>query len=192
MGASVRSIPTCIILLAFAIIMPTTKCLTEGPELTSTNATTLLDTIEPESASAKEAFIPGGVKPQWPASPNSGRSDSPLLRDTLRMLAARPGEPGSEDNPGTIVPGPTQKWLAAAFHGGLIPIERLKFKNERCSKRSICEEGTCCLDYGGTRKRCKPLGKRGDHCVDWAITTVYSGICPCDPNEGTCQFGICM
>ncbi|XP_075722525.1 uncharacterized protein LOC142765421 isoform X3 [Rhipicephalus microplus] len=167
MGASVRSIPTCIILLAFAIIMPTTKCLTEGPELTSTNATTLLDTIEPESASAKEAFIPGG----------------PLLRDTLRMLAARPGEPGSEDNPGTIVPGPTQKWLAAAFHGGLIPIERLKFKNERCSKRSICEEGTCCLDYGGTRKRCKPLGKRGDHCVDWAITTVYSGICPCDPNE---------
>ncbi|XP_075722496.1 uncharacterized protein LOC119168046 isoform X3 [Rhipicephalus microplus] len=136
--------------------------------------------------------VGGPSGPQWPPSPNSGRSNSPLLRDTLRMLAPRPGEPGSEDNPGTITPGPTQKWLAAAFHGGLIPIERVMLKNEQCSKRSICEEGTCCLDYGRNRKRCKPLGKRGQHCVDWAITTVYFGACPCDPNEGTCQLGVCV
>uniref|UniRef100_A0A6G5A2E4 Ixodegrin B n=1 Tax=Rhipicephalus microplus TaxID=6941 RepID=A0A6G5A2E4_RHIMP len=155
--------------------MPTSKCLTEGPE----------------SPSANEAVIPGEVEPQWPPSLKSGKADSPLLHDTLGMLAPRPGEPGSEDNPGTIVPGPTQKWLAAAFHGGLIPIERLRLKNEQCSKRSICEEGTCCLDYGRKRKRCKPLSKRGEHCAEWALTTIYFGACPCGPNEGTCQFGIC-
>ncbi|XP_075722513.1 uncharacterized protein LOC142765418 isoform X3 [Rhipicephalus microplus] len=133
---------------------------------------------------APEVVLPG---PSWsppPLSPVAGPSGpqwlpspySPLLRDTLRMLAPRPGEPGSEGNPGTIEPGPTQ----------------LKIKNEKCYKRYICEEGTCCLDFGGVYKRCKPLAKRGEHCVKWAITTVYVGVCPCDPNEGTCQFGICM
>ncbi|XP_075722511.1 uncharacterized protein LOC142765418 isoform X2 [Rhipicephalus microplus] len=149
---------------------------------------------------APEVVLPG---PSWsppPLSPVAGPSGpqwlpspySPLLRDTLRMLAPRPGEPGSEGNPGTIEPGPTQRWMAAAFYGGLIPLERLKIKNEKCYKRYICEEGTCCLDFGGVYKRCKPLAKRGEHCVKWAITTVYVGVCPCDPNEGTCQFGICM
>ncbi|KAL3191314.1 hypothetical protein MRX96_018722 [Rhipicephalus microplus] len=68
----------------------------------------------------------------------------------------------------------------------------VKIKNEQCSKRSICEEGTCCLDFGGKRKRCKPLAKRGEHCVEWAITTVYVGVCPCDPYQGICQLGICV
>ncbi|XP_075722507.1 uncharacterized protein LOC142765414 isoform X3 [Rhipicephalus microplus] len=136
--------------------------------------------------------VAGPSGPRWPPSPNSARSNSPLLRDTLRMLAPRPGEPGSELNPGTVQPGPTHRWMAAAFYGGLIPLERVKGKGEECSKRSICEEGTCCLDFGRKRKRCKPLGKRGERCVEWAITTVYYGVCPCDPYEGICQSGICV
>ncbi|XP_075722502.1 uncharacterized protein LOC142765410 isoform X3 [Rhipicephalus microplus] len=108
------------------------------------------------------------------------------------MMRPRPGEPGSPENPGTIHPSPSQRWLAAAFYGGLIPAERLKVRNQQCSERSVCEEGTCCLNYGRNRKRCKPLSTHGQPCSPSALTTLYYGACPCGPLEGTCIDGLCI
>ncbi|XP_075722488.1 uncharacterized protein LOC119168047 isoform X20 [Rhipicephalus microplus] len=133
---------------------------------------------------------------QPPGSPTSSPEGAlpPLsswVHPVLLALRPRPGEPGSSQNPGTIQPGPSQKWLATAFYGGLIPIERLKGKNDRCTRRTICVEGTCCLAYGRARKRCKALSKRGQPCSPWASTNVYLNHCPCGPDEGTCVRSIC-
>ncbi|XP_075722485.1 uncharacterized protein LOC119168047 isoform X17 [Rhipicephalus microplus] len=129
---------------------------------------------------------------QPPGSPTSSPEGAlpPLsswVHPVLLALRPRPGEPGSSQNPGTIQPGPSQKWLATAFYGGLIPIERLKGKNDRCTRRTICVEGTCCLAYGRARKRCKALSKRGQPCSPWASTNVYLNHCPCGPDEGSKQ-----
>ncbi|KAL1426929.1 hypothetical protein MTO96_017883 [Rhipicephalus appendiculatus] len=58
-----------------------------------------------------------------PASPVAGPSRY-MIHPTLRALIPLRGEPGSPENPGTIRPGPTQLWLASAFHHGLIPVQR--------------------------------------------------------------------
>ncbi|XP_075722473.1 uncharacterized protein LOC119168047 isoform X5 [Rhipicephalus microplus] len=133
---------------------------------------------------------------QPPGSPTSSPEGAlpPLsswVHPVLLALRPRPGEPGSSQNPGTIQPGPSQKWLATAFYGGLIPIERLKGKNDRCTRRTICMEGTCCLANGRARKRCKALSKRGQPCSPWTTTNVYLNHCPCGPDEGTCVRSIC-
>ncbi|XP_075722466.1 uncharacterized protein LOC119167425 isoform X2 [Rhipicephalus microplus] len=126
-----------------------------------------------------------------PSPVGTGAGPNQLIHPVLLEMMPLPGQPGSSTNPGTIRPGPTQKWLAKAFYGGLIPIQRLRRKNYPCSTQSICIEGFCCLDYGRQRKRCKPLGKLGDPCSPIAHTAVYSNSCPCGPLEGTCVDGVC-
>ncbi|XP_075722504.1 uncharacterized protein LOC142765411 isoform X2 [Rhipicephalus microplus] len=139
------------------------------------------------SASALQATVAG------PSRPTRYRTPRPQsLQSILRMMRPRPGEPGSPENPGNILPSPSQRWLAAAFYGGLFPAQRMKAMNQQCFQRSICEEGTCCLHYGRNRKRCKPLSKHGQPCSPSALTTVYYGACPCGPLEGTCIDGICL
>ncbi|XP_075722519.1 uncharacterized protein LOC142765419 isoform X2 [Rhipicephalus microplus] len=129
--------------------------------------------------------------PSSTSAPIVARQSKEPLHPTLQILVPRPGLPGSPQKPGHIKPGPSQLWLASAFHRGLIPAEKLRRNNQQCSKYTICVEGTCCLYYGSTRKRCKPLGSRGDRCSLRALTNVYTGACPCGPNQGTCEHGIC-
>ncbi|XP_075722521.1 uncharacterized protein LOC119168044 isoform X1 [Rhipicephalus microplus] len=153
MGAQFRSIRTCIILLAFAMVMPTSKCLMEGPEPNTTDATVL------------------PVPTPLPIHP------------TLEHLSPRPGEPGSPENPGTIIPGPSQAWFASVYYRGLIPAERLRRRNQLCNRKTICEEGTCCQQTSRSRRRCKPLGKLGDPCSPRSLSNVYFGMCPCGVNQ---------
>uniref|UniRef100_A0A224YB15 Ixodegrin B n=1 Tax=Rhipicephalus zambeziensis TaxID=60191 RepID=A0A224YB15_9ACAR len=103
----------------------------------------------------------------------------------------RPGEPGSPENPGTIQPGPTQHWLASVFHRGFIPRERLRHMDQLCTERTICEEGTCCLETPGKSRLCKPTAKRGEPCTRRSLTNVYLGNCFCGYNQGTCEEGFC-
>ncbi|XP_075723892.1 uncharacterized protein LOC142765969 [Rhipicephalus microplus] len=112
-----------------------------------------------------------------------GQSGEPGAR-TLALLRPALGEPGSPENPGDIIPGPTQLWLASAFYRHLIPKEKLKHKNEFCNDKTICEDNTCCLQQGHTARRCKPLGKRGDDCSPRTLANVYYGNCPCGIGQG--------
>ncbi|KAL3191309.1 hypothetical protein MRX96_018717 [Rhipicephalus microplus] len=133
---------------------------------------------QPSSPPAPESTVAGPRRLPWYREPKKS------LLAILRKMRPRPGEPGSPQNPGTVQPTQSQRWLAAAFYGGLIPVERLKVRNEQCSARSICEEGTCCLDFGRHRKRCKPLSTHRQPCSPSVLTTVYYGACPCGPLEG--------
>ncbi|XP_075722464.1 uncharacterized protein LOC119185328 isoform X2 [Rhipicephalus microplus] len=156
-----------------------------------------LDSVVFGQPARSPSSLPGrsgaGLQRRPPSSSPVGSGAGPdrVIHPVLLEMMPLPGEPGSSTNPGTIRPGPTQKWLAKAFYGGLIPVQRLKRKNVACSKQTICEEGTCCLEYGRRRKRCKPLGKRGDACSPMALTAVYLHSCPCGPLEGSCVDGVC-
>ncbi|XP_075721518.1 uncharacterized protein LOC142764864 isoform X2 [Rhipicephalus microplus] len=256
MAAKFIIIQMCIIVLAFVIVIPTSKCLVQGqlestslpiavvpepsqPESTTTNATAVTEKIQPEaisisvavvpepsqsalpstnttavpdtiqlestpqlvnpepitpeSTSIDAAVIPGALTPE-PTNTNATALPVPTplpLHPTLQHMSPRPGEPGSPENPGAVIPGPSQLWLASIFHHGLIPIERLRLLGELCNERTICQEGTCCLQNFGSPRRCKPLGKRGDPCSPRSLTNVYLEMCPCGPNEGTCEDGVC-
>ncbi|XP_075722522.1 uncharacterized protein LOC119168044 isoform X2 [Rhipicephalus microplus] len=113
------------------------------------------------------------------------------IHPTLEHLSPRPGEPGSPENPGTIIPGPSQAWFASVYYRGLIPAERLRRRNQLCNRKTICEEGTCCQQTSRSRRRCKPLGKLGDPCSPRSLSNVYFGMCPCGVNQGTCEDGYC-
>ncbi|XP_075721516.1 uncharacterized protein LOC142764863 [Rhipicephalus microplus] len=108
------------------------------------------------------------------------------------MMRPLPGEPGSPENPGNIIPGPSQHWLASVFHRGLIPQARLRRLDQPCDEKTICEEGTCCLYVIGKYRMCKPTAKRGDSCSPRSLINVYLHHCFCGYNEGTCEDGICM
>ncbi|XP_075723895.1 uncharacterized protein LOC142765972 [Rhipicephalus microplus] len=82
--------------------------------------------ISPPSTPPSLSSVVFGRPPRTPASasePSVAALNQPL-HPALAALVPRPGQPGSAQKPGTIRPGPTQKWLATAFHGGLIPVER--------------------------------------------------------------------
>ncbi|XP_075721503.1 uncharacterized protein LOC142764859 [Rhipicephalus microplus] len=115
-----------------------------------------------------------------------------LLHPTLLMLKAGPGEPGSPENPGTIIPGLSQHWLASAFHRSFIPKERFRRLGELCNERTICEEGSCCLQLSGRNRRCHRTAKRGDPCSPRALTNLYVEFCYCGYNQGTCEDGTCF
>ncbi|XP_075722153.1 uncharacterized protein LOC119167607 isoform X2 [Rhipicephalus microplus] len=133
--------------------------------------------------------IPGPRQPPQP--PSSIPRPRRQLYPALMSLKPRPGQPGSPQNPGTIIPGPTQKWLASVFFKGLLPAALLRRENQVCSKRTICREGTCCLETSHRHRTCRPLGKRGDRCSEPALAVVYFGYCPCGVHEGVCLDGFC-
>ncbi|XP_049267198.1 uncharacterized protein LOC125756442 [Rhipicephalus sanguineus] len=111
-----------------------------------------------------------------------------MLHPTLAILRPRPGEPGSRENPGTVRPGPSQHWLASVFHLGFIPIETLRRKDQLCNEKTICEEGTCCLQRSGSPRLCQPTAKRGEPCTPRSLTNVYLQSCFCGFNQGEMHF----
>ncbi|XP_075721506.1 uncharacterized protein LOC142764860 isoform X3 [Rhipicephalus microplus] len=122
--------------------------------------------------------------PYWLGRPHYfSRLYTGLLHPTLLMLKAGPGEPGSPENPGTIQAGPSQQWLASAFHRGFIPRERFRRLGQLCNERTICEEGSCCLQIIGKPRLCHPVARRGDPCSPRALTNVYVDYCFCGYNE---------
>uniref|UniRef100_A0A131Z3N1 Ixodegrin B n=1 Tax=Rhipicephalus appendiculatus TaxID=34631 RepID=A0A131Z3N1_RHIAP len=129
---------------------------------------------------------------KWLGLPHVRRTyNEHILHPALAMLMPRPGEPGSPENPGNIQPGPTQHWLASVFHRGFIPRERLRLRDQLCNERTICEEGTCCLEIPGKSRLCKPTATRGQRCTLRALISVYIGHCFCGYNQGTCENGYC-
>ncbi|XP_075722417.1 uncharacterized protein LOC119167429 isoform X2 [Rhipicephalus microplus] len=143
----------------------------------------------PLSPQGSPQRVPPGASSPEPTT--SGTPPRGSVHPTLHALMPRHGHPGSDKSPGTIIPGPTQLWLASAFYKYMIPRERLRLKDQMCSRRTICAEGTCCVEINLRPGLCKPLGVRGDQCSPRTLSNVYYNFCPCNVNQGTCENGIC-
>ncbi|KAL1426924.1 hypothetical protein MTO96_017879 [Rhipicephalus appendiculatus] len=144
-----------------------------GPKILVAKNYVVFQSFQPWPASSPGVAVPG---PSQLGLPHVRRTYSEhILHPALAMLMPRPGE----------------HWLASVFHRGFIPRERLRLRDQLCNERTICEEGTCCLEIPGKSRLCKPTATRGERCTLRALINVYIGHCFCGYNQGTCEDGYC-
>ncbi|KAL3222048.1 hypothetical protein MRX96_005010 [Rhipicephalus microplus] len=127
--------------------------------------------------------IPGPNRPPQPPSPIPGPRQPP------QPPSPTPG-PHQPPQPPSSIPRPRRQLYPALMSLKPRP-GQLRRENQVCSKRTICREGTCCLETSYRHRTCRPLGKRGDRCSEPALAVVYFGYCPCGVHEGVCLDGFC-